>query len=43
MPADETDRIGGAFGSNYARLAEAKRRYHPQNLFRLNQNIALAA
>ena len=43
MPADETDRIRGAFGSNFARLAEAKRRYDPQNLFRLNQNISLAA
>ena len=41
MPADETDRIQGAFGSNYGRLAEAKRRYYPQNLFRLNQNISV--
>jgi len=43
MPADETDRIREAFGPNYARLVEAKQGYDPQNLFRLNQNIAPAA
>jgi FAD/FMN-containing dehydrogenase len=34
-----TELVSGAFGSNYARLVEAKTKYDPENLFRLNQNI----
>jgi hypothetical protein len=39
MPEDETDRLGSACGPNYRRLAEMKRRYDSQNLFRVNQNV----
>lgn len=31
--------IGKAFGGNLARLSEIKRRYDPDNFFRVNQNI----
>jgi FAD binding domain/Berberine and berberine like len=31
--------VRGAYGPNYARLVEIKRKYDPNNLLRLNQNI----
>jgi FAD/FMN-containing dehydrogenase len=39
LTEDEPDRIQAAYGTNYQRLAEAKKRYDPHNLFRTNQNI----
>ena len=39
MPEDETERVPGAYGSNYTRLAALKARFDPDNLFRLNQNV----
>jgi FAD/FMN-containing dehydrogenase len=43
MPEDEIDRIAGAYGANYPRLAALKAKYDPGNLFRLNQNVAPSA
>lgn len=39
MTKDEVDRIAAAYGSNYDRLVQIKRKYDPENVFHLNQNI----
>jgi hypothetical protein len=35
----ESDRVHEAFGPHYPRLATIKRRYDPDNFFRVNHNI----
>jgi hypothetical protein len=37
------DRIRATYRDNYSRLASAKQRWDPQNLFRVNQNIQPAS
>lgn len=40
MMDDEADeRVQAAYGPNYVRLAQIKRKYDPDNFFRVNQNI----
>jgi len=39
MTEEEGNRVAAAYGSNYDRLVQIKRRYDPENIFHLNQNI----
>lgn len=36
---DEKDRVKAAYGENYSRLKEIKKKWDPENLFRSNHNI----
>lgn len=39
LTQDEADRVAFAYGTTYDRLVELKRKYDPNNFFRMNQNI----
>jgi FAD/FMN-containing dehydrogenase len=39
MAADDQDRIRANYRNNYDRLVDVKRKYDPDNLLHLNQNI----
>ncbi|MGW8324183.1 MAG: FAD-binding oxidoreductase, partial [Desulfobacterales bacterium] len=39
MSGDEDDRVAAAYGANYDRLKQIKKKYDPENIFHNNQNI----
>jgi FAD/FMN-containing dehydrogenase len=43
MMEEGQPRVEATYGPNYARLQAIKAKYDPDNLFRVNQNIAPAA
>ena len=42
LTEDEAERVSATYGANHARLQELKARFDPDNLFRMNLNIAPA-
>ncbi len=40
LDQDEGGRVEAAYGSNFSRMVEVKKRWDPDNLFRMNQNIS---
>ncbi len=43
VSADDLNRVEANYGSNYGRLAQLKKRFDPENIFHINQNIKPAA